>query len=96
MVHIPTFYIFLNDLTSADYPRVVPIVMNPKCVSLGELYGQFNTATHEWEDGLMGDIMQQCVTDRSSSKKWIIFDGPVDALWIESITLKNRIYEYTN
>jgi dynein heavy chain len=60
-------------------------VLNPKCVQLGELYGQFNPATHEWEEGLVGDIMHQCVADVSQAKKWIIFDGPVDPLWIESI-----------
>ena len=29
--------------------------------------------------------MRKCVADNSDSLKWVVFDGPVDALWIESI-----------
>ncbi|CAF4282090.1 unnamed protein product, partial [Rotaria sordida] len=33
--------------------------INPKAVSLGELYGQFNLATNEWNDGILSMIMRQ-------------------------------------
>lgn len=33
----------------------------------------------------MPALFNLCVEDRSDQKQWIVFDGPVDALWIESM-----------
>ncbi|KAE8899817.1 hypothetical protein PF005_g29152 [Phytophthora fragariae] len=33
--------------------QTVP-VLNPKCISMGELYGEFNEATQEWHNGSAG------------------------------------------
>lgn len=33
--------------------QVETFVINPKCVTLGELYGEMNTTTFEWTDGLI-------------------------------------------
>lgn len=30
-------------------------------------------------------MVRECVRDQSNEKHWIIFDGPVDSLWIESM-----------
>lgn len=30
-------------------------------------------------------MVRECVRDQSSEKHWVIFDGPVDSLWIESM-----------
>lgn len=30
-------------------------------------------------------LFNACVEDRSDDKQWIVFDGPVDSLWIESM-----------
>lgn len=30
-------------------------------------------------------MVRECVRDQSSDKHWVIFDGPVDSLWIESM-----------
>ena len=30
-------------------------------------------------------MVRECVRDQSIEKHWIIFDGPVDSLWIESM-----------
>ena len=35
---------------------------NPKCVSLGELYGEHNELTHEWHDGLASHLIRKAVT----------------------------------
>jgi len=32
--------------------------VNPKALSLGELYGEFNLATNEWADGVLSSIMR--------------------------------------
>ena len=52
---------------------------------MGQLYGQFNEQTHEWTDGVLAYIVRETVKDESGEKHWVLFDGPVDALWIESM-----------
>ena len=52
---------------------------------MGELYGEVNKLTLEWRDGLMATIVRQCVKDTTDDHKWIVCDGPVDALWIENM-----------
>jgi len=67
------------------YHRVVQYTLNPKSVKYGELYGVFNRDTNEWFNGLIPHFAILAVKDRSLSEKWLIFDGPVDTLWIESM-----------
>ncbi len=52
---------------------------------MNELFGYTNVVTNEWKDGIVASIVRTAVTDSSDVKKWIIFDGPVDALWIENM-----------
>ncbi|EPY43885.1 dynein heavy chain [Angomonas deanei] len=61
--------------------------MNPKAVLMHELYGQLDVNTNEWKDGVLAAIAKSCVRDSEGSKdhRWIVFDGPVDTLWIESL-----------
>ena len=60
-------------------------VLNPKSVSILELYGEFNAATSEWKDGIISHLIRDCWFNNSSKPTWIITDGPVDAVWIESM-----------
>lgn len=39
----------------------------------------------EWKDGLIGTIFRAQVADNSLDEKWLVCDGPVDALWIENM-----------
>ncbi|KAL6467190.1 hypothetical protein MHYP_G00249940 [Metynnis hypsauchen] len=52
---------------------------------MGELYGEVNPLTLEWRDGLMALCVRSGVNDPSDDHKWVISDGPVDALWIENM-----------
>ena len=52
---------------------------------MGELYGEVNPFTQEWQDGLGSQIMREAAADESIDRKWVVFDGPVDALWIENM-----------
>ncbi|XP_011309286.1 dynein heavy chain 2, axonemal [Fopius arisanus] len=77
--------------------HVYPI--NPKALSLGELYGEYNLKTGEWFDGVIPAIMRKTCSDESFDEKWILFDGPIDALWIEnmnSVMDDNRILTLVN
>ena len=67
------------------YQRVHAHVLNPLALSNDEIYGYFDPATHEWQDGVLARVMRTVCRDESPEQKWITFDGPVDTLWIESM-----------
>ena len=68
-----------------QYMPVRPLCLNPKSLSLNELYGAYDLATMEWADGVLSTIFRMCATDEKPVEKWIVLDGPVDTLWIESM-----------
>lgn len=69
-----------------EFQKVRMKILNPKCISMGELYGEFNILTQEWHDGLASSIMREYVNEPDSDdRRWTVFDGPIDALWIESM-----------
>ncbi|GFS25719.1 dynein heavy chain 6, axonemal [Elysia marginata] len=71
---------------SGDFYQPVHVyTMNPKSITMDELYGGVDKLTTEWKDGLMGLTVRQCVQDTSKDHQWIVCDGPVDALWIENM-----------
>ncbi|XP_071788570.1 dynein axonemal heavy chain 6-like isoform X3 [Asterias amurensis] len=70
---------------SPYYQPVKTYILNPKAVSMGELYGEVNKLTLEWQDGLMATIVRITSAETTEDHKWIICDGPVDALWIENM-----------
>ena len=57
--------------------------LNPKSISLSELYGHMNELTQEWNDGLASMIMKQAI--EAPEKTWLVFDGPVSSDWIENM-----------
>ncbi|KAJ3023365.1 Dynein heavy chain 6, axonemal [Thoreauomyces humboldtii] len=75
----------LKERGHEDFQAIKTWVLNPKCISMMELYGEFNLATMEWKDGLIGYVFRQQVQDNSLDEKWTVCDGPVDALWIENM-----------
>mmetsp|Transcript_39705 Transcript_39705/g.74534 ORF Transcript_39705/g.74534 Transcript_39705/m.74534 type:complete len:1860 (+) Transcript_39705:1-5580(+) len=77
----------LRDKGSVDerYQRTHTYILNPKCMKMGELYGEYNLMTNEWSDGLASTLIRQAVADITLDRKWVMFDGPVDAIWIENM-----------
>jgi dynein heavy chain, axonemal len=59
--------------------------LNPKAVSNNELFGIINPSTREWKDGLFSTIMRDQANLSGDSPKWIVLDGDIDPLWIESL-----------
>ena len=59
--------------------------INPKSITLGQLYGFNDLDTGEWTDGVLALTISSCAASLTTHKKWVIFDGPVDAIWIESM-----------
>ena len=63
-------------------------ILNPKSITMAELYGEYKDLN--WNDGIIENIVERAINNQyneehGSDRYWIMFDGPVDALWIESM-----------
>jgi hypothetical protein len=43
--------------------------------------GESDKATQEWKDGVLAVAFRSLASDPSPDKKWLVLDGPVDAIW---------------
>nr|XP_021499024.1 dynein heavy chain 9, axonemal [Meriones unguiculatus] len=59
--------------------------LNPKAVTNDELFGIINPATREWKDGLFSSVMRDLANISHDGPKWILLDGDIDPMWIESL-----------
>ncbi|XP_022608125.1 dynein heavy chain 10, axonemal [Seriola dumerili] len=60
--------------------------LNPKAMSVIELYGVLDPDTRDWTDGILSNIFRDInkPTDKKE-RRYILFDGDVDALWVENM-----------
>lgn len=74
--------------------------INPKDRSVNELYGYLDRTTREWVDGLLSFLFRTMnQATETPEKRFLVFDGDVDALWIEnmnSVMDDNRLLTLVN
>ncbi|KAL0246019.1 hypothetical protein GEMRC1_007235 [Eukaryota sp. GEM-RC1] len=68
-----------------QYQVVKTHILNPKSITMGQLYGEVNPLTKDWKNGIVSGLVLSATQDESLDKHWVVFDGPVDALWIENM-----------
>eukprot|EP01083_Nonionella_stella_P209561 759534_1 len=59
--------------------------MNPKALKADEMFGQNDTVSGEWTDGVFSSIWSKYNDNTKNQNTWIVCDGPVDAIWIENL-----------
>ena len=64
--------------------KTVHYKVNPKALSTNNLYGYMSLLTNDWNDGLIVQYLNMIINDQSKIH-WMIFDGPVDTIWIENL-----------
>ena len=64
-------------------------VINPKAQPLHQLYGFMDPETRDWTDGVLSCIFRQLnqplPAGRENEIRWLIYEGDVDALWVENM-----------
>ncbi|XP_076452214.1 dynein axonemal heavy chain 10-like [Babylonia areolata] len=95
--------VVINTLCQSQTKLGVPTrcyTINPKERSVIELYGVLDPSTRDWTDGLLSNIFREMnkPTDKNE-RKYIVYDGDVDALWVEnmnSVMDDNRLLTLAN
>ena len=85
--------VVLQTLQKASGPAfdksVKTFTLNPKAQSVNELYGVMDPATRDWTDGMLSKLFRACneplPAGRENEVRWIVFDGDVDAVWVENM-----------
>jgi dynein heavy chain len=80
------FNVLLKSLTAIPgNMKYTPTILNPKAVTNAQLFGELIKSSGEWVPGILAEIWKRVNNRANKYTSWIICDGPVDAIWIESM-----------
>ncbi|OAD53307.1 Dynein heavy chain 7, axonemal [Eufriesea mexicana] len=57
----------------------------PSTIEVNHLFRYFDEKSKIWKDGIWSKIFNSSLKNDSFHRKWIIFDGPLNNLWIENL-----------
>ncbi|KAG9237794.1 cytoplasmic dynein-like protein 1 heavy chain 1 [Amylocarpus encephaloides] len=80
--------LLLQALQQVEGVEGVCHIIDSKVMSKEALYGNLDSTTREWTDGLFTSILRKIVDNlrgEESKRHWIIFDGDVDPEWVENL-----------
>ena len=80
--------VLLQALQRVEGTEGICHIINPKAMSKEALYGNLDSTTREWTDGLFTSILRKIVDNlrgEDSKRHWIVFDGDVDPIWVENL-----------
>eukprot|EP00485_Elphidium_margaritaceum_P015545 CAMPEP_0202728930 /NCGR_PEP_ID=MMETSP1385-20130828/185872_1 /ASSEMBLY_ACC=CAM_ASM_000861 /TAXON_ID=933848 /ORGANISM="Elphidium margaritaceum" /LENGTH=4770 /DNA_ID=CAMNT_0049395183 /DNA_START=131 /DNA_END=14440 /DNA_ORIENTATION=- len=75
----------IEALQQVKKKKHVEIRMNPKALKADEMFGENDTVSGEWTDGVFSSIWSKYNDNTKNQCTWIVCDGPVDAIWIENL-----------
>ena len=80
--------VLLQALQRVEGVEGVCHIIDSKVMSKEALYGNLDSTTREWTDGLFTSILRKIVDNlrnEDSKRHWIVFDGDVDPEWVENL-----------
>ncbi|XP_065334185.1 dynein axonemal heavy chain 3 [Cloeon dipterum] len=68
-----------------DESGVIFKIISTKSITSDQLYGFVDSVSQEWHDGVLANTFRDYARSEEPERKWIILDGPVDAVWVENL-----------
>ncbi|XP_076392739.1 dynein axonemal heavy chain 7 isoform X1 [Megachile rotundata] len=82
----------LQDVLSYSYKQEIEFGVNikletiiPSVLDIKRIFGYFDENSKLWKDGLCSRMFRSFSNTNSFDKTWIIFDGPLNNVWIENL-----------